>query len=249
MRFMIMHKMTAEMEQGLPPEPEIIAGVNQLITESLKEQAFLSGEGLKPTAQRTRLLYQGGARISAQDGPFPDTGELVGGYSLLKVRSREETLAACDRLGAAAGEAQIILGPVVEPWDLGMIPEPKHAPLRFLALAQISAAAEAEQPPDAAAAAREQAALDALKRDGVLQASGKLASTRRGARIRKQGSRHTVIDGPFTESKELVAGYAILQLPSREAAIEWSKRFLDVVRVEEVDVRLLAEAAPPRQVG
>lgn len=58
-----------------------------------------------------------------------------------------------------------------------------------------------------------------------------------------------MIDGPFTESKELVAGYAILQLPSREAAIEWSKRFLDVVRVEEVDVRLLAEAAPPRQVG
>lgn len=58
-----------------------------------------------------------------------------------------------------------------------------------------------------------------------------------------------MIDGPFTESKELVAGYAILQLPSREAAIEWGERFLDVVRVEEVDVRLLAEAAPPRQVG
>lgn len=245
MRFMIMHKMTAEMEQGLPPEPEIIAGVNQLITESLKQQAFLSGEGLKPTAQRTRLVYQGGARTSAQDGPFAGTGEmtgeLVGGYALLKVRSREEALAACDRLGAAAGEAQLILGPVVEPWDLGMIPEPKHAPLRFLALAQISAAAEAEAPPDAAAAAREQAALDALKRDGVLQASGKLASTRRGARIRKKGGRHTVIDGPFAESKELVAGYAILQLSSREAAIEWGQRFLDVVRVDEVDVRLIAE--------
>lgn len=240
MRFMIMHKMTAEMEQGLPPDPEIIAGVDELIKSALTNQAFLSGEGLKPTSQRTRLVYKDGVR-TATDGPFPDAGELVGAFSLLRVRSKEEALAACDTLAAATGDTEIFLGPVVEPWDLGFIPEPKHAPLRFLALARIDARAEADEAPDPAAAVREKVARDALKQAGVLQGSGKLGSTKRSTRIRKQAGHHVITDGPFAESKELVAGYAILDLPSKEAAVAWGVRFFDVVRVEEVDVRPLVD--------
>jgi hypothetical protein len=85
------------------------------------------------------------------------------------------------------------------------------------------------------------ALIDEMTKAGALQATEGLASTKKGARIRFDGGKHTVIDGPFTESKELVAGYAIVDLPSKKAAIEWAKRFGDVVNVNEVEVREIPE--------
>jgi hypothetical protein len=81
------------------------------------------------------------------------------------------------------------------------------------------------------------ALIDEMTKAGALEATGGLASTKKGARIRFEGGKRTVIDGPFAESKELVAGYAILDLPSKAAAIEWATRFGDVVKVNEVEVR------------
>jgi hypothetical protein len=75
----------------------------------------------------------------------------------------------------------------------------------------------------------------------VLQASGGLQGTKKGARIRFQGGKPSVIDGPFAESKELIAGYAIIEVPSKAAAIEWALRFGQVVQVNEVDVRQMTE--------
>ena len=133
MRFMVMHKMTAEMEKGLAPDPEIIAGVGRLIQEGLKDKVFVSGEGLWPSSERTRITYVSGKR-SISDGPFSEAKELIGGFSLLRVRSREEAIAWCDRFAAVIGDLDVVLGPVVEPWDLGMAPKPAKPPLRFLSL-------------------------------------------------------------------------------------------------------------------
>jgi hypothetical protein len=58
----------------------------------------------------------------------------------------------------------------------------------------------------------------------LLDAAGLYPSSKNGARIRFAGGKKTVIDGPFTESKELVAGYWIIQVKSVEEAIEWAKR-------------------------
>ena len=68
------------------------------------------------------------------------------------------------------------------------------------------------------------ALVDELTKAGALQAAGALASTKKGARLRFEGKRHTVVDGPFAESKELVAGFTILTVKSLEEAIEWVKR-------------------------
>jgi hypothetical protein len=59
---------------------------------------------------------------------------------------------------------------------------------------------------------------------GVMLDGNGLQSSSRGARIRFSGNRRTVIDGPFAETKELVAGYWIIQVKSKEEAIEWIKR-------------------------
>jgi hypothetical protein len=63
-----------------------------------------------------------------------------------------------------------------------------------------------------------------LVKAGVMLAGEGLHPTSRGARVRFEGSKRTVVDGPFAETKELIAGYWILQVKSREEAIEWAKR-------------------------
>ncbi len=65
---------------------------------------------------------------------------------------------------------------------------------------------------------------EALVGAGVMLAGDGLHPTSKGARVRFNGSQRTVIDGPFTESKELVAGYWIWECASREEAVEWLKR-------------------------
>lgn len=240
MRFMIMHKMTDELEKGLPPEPEVLEGVHKLIGEAAKDEIFVSGEGLKPTSQRVHVVYKDGKR-TITDGPFTEAKELVAGFALMRVASKEEALAWCDKFAALLGDVELFMGPVVEPWDLGMMPKPKDAPLRFLSMHKMNEQAENETPPDPALMAKMGALIDEMTKAGVLQDTGGLTSTKKGARIRFDGGKTTVIDGPFAESKELVAGYAILELPSKAAAIEWAKRFGQIVKVNEVEVRQIPE--------
>jgi hypothetical protein len=78
-----------------------------------------------------------------------------------------------------------------------------------------------------------------LARAGVLLAGEGLQPSSKGARVRYEGSRRTVIDGPFTERKELVAGFWLIQARSREEAIEWARRV--PFREGEVEVRQVFE--------
>ncbi|MCY1018190.1 YciI family protein [Pyxidicoccus sp. MSG2] len=240
MRFMVMHKMTDEMEKGLPPEPAIIEGVGKLIEEGAKEKVFVSGEGLKPSSQRVHIVYKSGKRTMT-NGPFTDARELAAGFALMRVRSKEEAISWCDKLAAVLGDVELFLGAVNEAWDLGMMPKPEDAPLRFLAMHKMDERAENEAPPDPHTKAKLDALIDQMTKASVLQATGGLTSTKKGTRIRFKSGKYTVMDGPFTESKELIAGYAILDLPSKAAAIDWAIRFGEVVKVNEIEVRQMAE--------
>lgn len=64
-----------------------------------------------------------------------------------------------------------------------------------------------------------------LAKAGVLLDASGLQPSAKGWRIRYAGGKRTVIDGPFTEAKELIAGYTLIQVKSREEALEWSRRF------------------------
>jgi hypothetical protein len=237
---MVMHKMTEEMERGVPPEPAIIEGVGKLIQEGLKDQVFVSGEGLKPSSERLHIRYEKGKR-TITGGPFTEAKELVAGFALLRVRSKEEAISWCDKFAGVLGDVELFMGPVVEPWDLGMVPKPKNPPLRFLSMHMMGGRAESDALPDPKLTEKMGALVEEMRKAGVLQATGGLAGTKKGARIRYVGPKRTVIDGPFTESKELIAGYAIVELPSKAAAIEWATRFGEVVKVNEIEVRQMLE--------
>lgn len=240
MRFMVMHKMTEEMEKGLPPDPAIIEGVGKLVEKGVKDKVFVSGEGLKPSSERVHIAYKNGKR-TITDGPFTEAKELVAGFALMRVRSKEEAISWCDRFAAVMGDVELFMGPVVEPWDIGLAPKPENPPLRVLSMHKMDERAENDTPPDPKHMAKMGALIEEMTKAGVLEATGGLASTKKGARVRFAGGKRTVIDGPFTESKELIAGYAILDLPSKAAAIEWAVRFGEIVKVNEVEVRQTAE--------
>ncbi|MBA2430163.1 MAG: YciI family protein [Thermoleophilaceae bacterium] len=81
-----------------------------------------------------------------------------------------------------------------------------------------------------------------LVKAGVLLAGEGLHPTSKGARVRFSGSERTVIDGPFTEAKELIAGFWLIQVKSREEAIEWVKRIPNPTGDEsEVELRQVFE--------
>ncbi|WP_137892755.1 YciI family protein [Ramlibacter sp. 2FC] len=83
-----------------------------------------------------------------------------------------------------------------------------------------------------------------LAQAGVLLDASGLQPSAKGWRIRYQGERRQVIDGPFAETKELIAGYTLIQVRSREEALEWSRRFPNPVgegQPAEIEVRQLYE--------
>ena len=72
---------------------------------------------------------------------------------------------------------------------------------------------------------------------GVIVATGGLAPSAMGAKISLKDGEYTVVDGPFTEAKELVGGWALMECRDLPEAVEWSKRFLGVLGEGEVRVR------------
>ena len=72
---------------------------------------------------------------------------------------------------------------------------------------------------------------------GVLVATGGIGPTAMGARVSLKDGEYTVVDGPFTEAKELVGGWALMECRDLAEAVEWTKRFLGVVGEGDVRVR------------
>lgn len=83
--------------------------------------------------------------------------------------------------------------------------------------------------------------IEDMTKAGVLVSTGGLRKSADGSRIRLQGGKITVTDGPFTESKELVAGFAIVDVRNRAEAVEWATRFGRIVGDCEVEVRQMYE--------
>jgi hypothetical protein len=83
-----------------------------------------------------------------------------------------------------------------------------------------------------------------LVKAGIMLAGDGLQPSSKGARVKFSGSKRTVIDGPFTEAKELIAGYWLWQVRSLEEAIEWVKRCPNPTGVEgEIEIRPVFEAS------
>ena len=112
--------------------------------------------------------------------------------------------------------------------------------MRFMVLVKANKDSEAGVLPDGKLLAAMGKFNDELVKAGVMLAGEGLHASSKGARVRFDGAKRTVIDGPFTETKELVAGFWLWQVRSREEAIEWLKRA--PFDQTEVEIRQVFEA-------
>jgi len=96
--------------------------------------------------------------------------------------------------------------------------------MRFMIMGMATKESEAGILPKPEAFAAMQQYHEALVKAGILLAADGLAPSSKGARVKLSGDKRTVIDGPFTEAKEIVAGFSIIQAKSLEEAIAWVKR-------------------------
>ena len=96
--------------------------------------------------------------------------------------------------------------------------------MRFIVMAMATKESEAAPPPKPEAFVAMQKYNEAAVKAGVLLAAEGLTPTSQGVRVKFNGDERIVVDGPFAETKELVAGFMIIRVNSKEEAIEWVKR-------------------------
>jgi hypothetical protein len=110
--------------------------------------------------------------------------------------------------------------------------------MRFMVMAMATKETEAGDLPKPEEFAAMQKYNEELAKAGILLAAEGLAPTSKGARVKFSGDKRIVIDGPFTETKELVAGFSIIQVRSLEEAIEWVKRAPNLSPNSEAEVEI-----------
>ncbi len=115
--------------------------------------------------------------------------------------------------------------------------------MRILGMLRADAASEAGAPPSKELIERMGAFVEEVTKAGVLAATDGLHPSSKGKRVRLVGGKFTVVDGPFTESKELVASYALFEVKSMDEAIHWTKRFLEVLGKGECELRPIFDAS------
>jgi hypothetical protein len=116
--------------------------------------------------------------------------------------------------------------------------------MRFMIIVKANQDSEAGVMPEEKLLADMAAYHEALAKAGMLVDGSGLQPSAKGWRIKYSGGKRTVIDGPFAETKELVAGYTLIQAKSREEALEWTKRFPNPAgggKECEIEVRQLFE--------
>jgi hypothetical protein len=239
MRFAIMHKTNADWEAGAIPSAELIARVGQLLGEMARAGALLGAEGLQPSSQAVRLRFSAGTR-TVIDGPFEGDNELPAGFSILPARSLEEAIEWATRQAQALGDLEIDVRPVTEPWDIGMGPRPGDLTTRrYMILRKATSATEAGVPPSLAQRTDLARLIHETTRAGVHLVAETMRPSARGRRYKNARNGITVVDGPFIETKELLAGYVVVSAESVEDAARWALAYIGAVDADEVDLREL----------
>ena len=110
--------------------------------------------------------------------------------------------------------------------------------MRFMVMVMATKESEAGPPPKPEEFAAMQKYNAELVKAGVLLAAEGLTASSKGARVKFSGDKRTVIDGPFAETKEVVAGFSIIQVKSMDEAIEWVKRVPNIFPNGEAEVEI-----------
>jgi hypothetical protein len=114
--------------------------------------------------------------------------------------------------------------------------------MRFMVMVKANAETEKGVAPSAEMLSEMGKFNEQLIKAGVMLAADGLSASSKGAKVKFSGSKRSVVDGPFTESKEMIAGFWIWQCKSKEEAVEWAKRCPNPTGQDgELEIRQIAE--------
>jgi hypothetical protein len=133
MRFMVMVKATKDSEAGVMPDTKLLEDMGKFNEELVKAGIMLAGEGLHPSSKGVRVRFDGDKR-TVIDGPFAETKELVAGFWLWQVKSKEEAIEWVKRCpNPHPGQSEIEIRQVFELADFGpaLTPELREAEERL----------------------------------------------------------------------------------------------------------------------
>jgi hypothetical protein len=232
MRYIIVHQTNAEWESGVvKPNPDIIAKVGGMIADMQKANAMVDGDGLGPSMRGVRLNCERG-ECKVTKGPYNASAfELAAGFATVVVESLDDAITWAKKLASDLGDVEIDIRPCNEPWDIGVAPKPEGLKTtRYMLLHKATAETEQGKAKDTSKSIGE------MKAAGVLQKRVELQPTSKGARVRRNKGVFEVRDGPFAEAKEMVGGYVVLDVKSKQDALDWAKRYVECVDVDGVDV-------------
>jgi hypothetical protein len=242
---MMLVKANKDSEAGVPPDEKILSEMGKYNEELVKADALLAADGLQASSKGVRVRYSNG-KFKIIDGPFTETKELIAGFWLIQAKSKEEAVEWAKRVPFREGEVEVRplyelpdfpVDPAEKPngWrekeeQFRAAPPPARKPgtIRYMGILKADKDTEAGVLPDEKFLSAMGAFFEEGVKAGVILSGEGLQPSSKGARVRYSGSKRTVIDGPFAETKELIAGYAILQFTSKAEAIEWTKRFVQV---------------------
>jgi hypothetical protein len=138
MRFMVMVRADKDSEAGVLPSNELLTAMTRYNEELVKAGILLAGEGLQPSSKGSRVIFNGSKR-TVVDGPFAETKELIAGFWMFQVRSKDEAIEWVKRCpNPLAGESVIEIRQVFEADDFGeaFTPELREAEDRMRAEVQ-----------------------------------------------------------------------------------------------------------------
>jgi hypothetical protein len=135
MKFMILVKATKDSESGALPDEKLLTEMGKYNEELVKAGIMLAGEGLHPSSKGARVQFSGTKR-TVMDGPFAETKELVAGFWLWQVKSKEEAIEWVKRCpNPMPGDSEIEIRQIFEPEDFGaaLTPELREQEARLRA--------------------------------------------------------------------------------------------------------------------
>ena len=232
MRFVILRKADSGTEAGLDR-----GGVPPTA-------AVLPYQALQPSECAMRLAFSEEG-VEQSRGPFAHTEDLVAGFCIIEADSMQ---AAVDHVRAwSRGDDTDAMFEIREsgcPGGLpGIQPSGEHGSNpRFMVLLKSDEHLEADAPTDAKRLEAMARRNDESVAAGVLLAGEGLKSTAKGARVKFSRGKSSVIDGPFAEAKELVAGFWVIQATSMDEAVEWARHYPFAPDHPEVEIRPVREA-------
>jgi hypothetical protein len=227
MQFMVIRKADETTEAGVPPTAQGLDDMDRFNQQLADNGRLGLALGLRPSSCAVRLkLWPGGEALT--DGPFAEAKELVAGFTVFEAASKEDAIEQLKRWPQSdvqpTGAAVLELRETGCPGGCAEVPPAAGSEDgRYVILLRSDEGTEADRIPP-------QSMLDALNAfnaaqaaEGRLLAGDGLKSSARGARVQFKGTQASVIDGPFAEAKELIAGFWMIRAASRADAIAWAR--------------------------